>query len=197
MALGATVALTVALAWLAVAVGTGCVDAVGRLTRREPAAPPRRRGGVPALACALVLAAASQATAAAGEPTPPTAPPAASPATTGAATPAAASPAPVPGPSATPVPGWVPQVSRVPPAVTALVTSAAPAGSPEPGPAPHVVVTGDTLWGIAAAHLGADATAAEIASQWPRWWRANHAVVGDDPDLLRPGQVLHPPPPGD
>jgi nucleoid-associated protein YgaU len=58
-------------------------------------------------------------------------------------------------------------------------------------------VAGDSLWGIAAAHLGAGATAGEIAAEWPRWWRVNHAVVGDDPDLLHPGQVLRPPPPGD
>ena len=33
-----------------------------------------------------------------------------------------------------------------------------------------------------------------VAAAWPRWWHANRAVVGPDPDLIRPGQVLHPPP---
>ncbi|MGF1661844.1 MAG: LysM peptidoglycan-binding domain-containing protein, partial [Kineosporiaceae bacterium] len=151
------------------------------------------------LACTLVLAVAA-APAGAASPVPPPVPTgapdaAATPGST--TTPPGSPPASPPTSAATapdpPAPGWVPRVSRVPPATTALVT--APVTAPEPGPAPHVVVRGDTLWEIAAARLGPAATAAEIAAEWPRWWRANHAVVGDDPDLLRPGQVLHPPPP--
>jgi nucleoid-associated protein YgaU len=49
------------------------------------------------------------------------------------------------------------------------------------------------LWGIAARHLGPDASDAEVAREWPRWHAANRDVVGDDPDLLLPGQVLHAP----
>jgi nucleoid-associated protein YgaU len=49
-----------------------------------------------------------------------------------------------------------------------------------PPDAGRVVVAGDTLWGIA----GAD---------WPRWYAANRALVGPDPDLIRPGQRLAPP----
>ncbi len=56
-----------------------------------------------------------------------------------------------------------------------------------------VVRRGDTLWQIAARHLGADASVAEIAAEWPRWYAANHRVIGPDPDLLRPGQRLTPP----
>ena len=52
---------------------------------------------------------------------------------------------------------------------------------------------GDTLWSIAARHLGPDASDAEIARAWPAWFEANRDVVGDDPDLLRPGQVLRAP----
>ena len=52
---------------------------------------------------------------------------------------------------------------------------------------------GDTLWSIAARHLGPDASDAEIARAWPAWFEANRGVVGDDPDLLRPGQVLRAP----
>ena len=52
---------------------------------------------------------------------------------------------------------------------------------------------GDTLWSIAARHLGPDASDAEIAHAWPAWFEANRGVVGDDPDLLRPGQVLRAP----
>ncbi len=215
VALGVTVALAVALAWLAAAVAAGCVDAVRHLVDARPAPLPRARGrgAVSALACMLVLAAATPA-AAAGSLAPPVAPaaslaasptaPTEGPARTadpagslpGAAAPGAARSAGEPGHSTrpAPVPGWVPRVSRTPPTVTALVTAPSTAGEPSPGQAPHVVVEGDTLWDIAARRLGAAATAAEVAADWPRWWRANHRVIGDDPDLLRPGQVLHPPP---
>jgi hypothetical protein len=59
----------------------------------------------------------------------------------------------------------------------------APVAGPPARAAPmaaRVVAPGDTLWGIA----GAD---------WPRWYAANRAVVGPDPDLIRPGQRLVPP----
>jgi len=58
----------------------------------------------------------------------------------------------------------------------------------------HVVVRrGDTLWDIAARHLGPEATAAQIAQDWPRWYAANRSLIGDDPDLILPGQRLIPP----
>jgi hypothetical protein len=56
------------------------------------------------------------------------------------------------------------------------------------------VRAGDSLWSIAAAHLGNDATASQIAAAWPRWYAENRRVVGDDPTLIRPGQRLRPPP---
>lgn len=58
---------------------------------------------------------------------------------------------------------------------------------------PVVVHRGDTLWGIAARHLGPGAEAAEVAAAWPRWHAANRAVIGHRPDLILPGQVLRPP----
>ena len=76
-----------------------------------------------------------------------------------------------------------------------------PAGSPSrrpagpPAPArPVVVQAGDCLWSIAAASLPGSATPAQVASEWPRWHAANRGVIGPDPDLLRPGLVLTPPP---
>jgi hypothetical protein len=57
-----------------------------------------------------------------------------------------------------------------------------------------VVQAGDTLWGIAAHHLGASATAAQIAVEWPRWHAANRSTIGPDPDLILPGQRLASPP---
>jgi nucleoid-associated protein YgaU len=56
-----------------------------------------------------------------------------------------------------------------------------------------VVRPGDTLWGIAAAHLPGDPTTAGVAAAWPRWYAANRREIGPDPDLLLPGQRLRPP----
>lgn len=73
----------------------------------------------------------------------------------------------------------------------ALVTShPAPGRSPDPA---VVVRRGDSLWSITARHLGPDATAVQVAREWPRWYAANRAVIGADPELLRPGQRLVPP----
>jgi nucleoid-associated protein YgaU len=61
-----------------------------------------------------------------------------------------------------------------------------------PPPATNVVVVraGDTLWDIARRHLPAGATPTAVARAWPRWYAANRAVIGPDPDLVRPGQRL-------
>ena len=56
-----------------------------------------------------------------------------------------------------------------------------------------VVRRGDTLWDIAARHLGPRGEAADVAAAWPRWHAANRAVIGARPDLILPGQVLRPP----
>lgn len=53
-----------------------------------------------------------------------------------------------------------------------------------------VVLRGDSLWSLAARSLGEEATDAQIAVEWQRWYAANAQVVGQDPDLIRPGQVL-------
>ena len=120
------------------------------------------------------------------------------------------SPAPLPEPGLTPLPepGWAPPRSGPadrghgwvpgPPAVRAQpdvrVLSPAPRQRPRaPEPDEVVVRRGDSLWSVAARHLGPDASEAEIARAWPAWFEANRAVIGDDPDLLLPGQVLRPP----
>jgi hypothetical protein len=90
-----------------------------------------------------------------------------------------------------PVPDW--------PAATA--STPVPAPVPDwPGPrtaGAHVVRPGDCLWDIAAGRLrtgtGRTPTDAEIATAVHAWWQANATVIGPDPDLLLPGQVLHPP----
>lgn len=53
---------------------------------------------------------------------------------------------------------------------------------------------GSCLWSIAAEHLGPAATDWEIAHEWPRWHRANRSAVGAEPESLRPGTILRPPP---
>ncbi len=68
---------------------------------------------------------------------------------------------------------------------------------PAPAPGDHVVLRGECLWSIAEADLrartGLDPGPADVAAAVQRWWTTNADVIGDDPDLLLPGQVLRPP----
>lgn len=92
--------------------------------------------------------------------------------------------------STPPAPGWTPNRPPVRAQPSTALVSTAPAPDEQAG---TVVRRGDTLWGIVRAHLGPDATDAEVAAEWPRWHAANRAVIGADPDRLLPGQVLHAP----
>ncbi|RZU61083.1 LysM peptidoglycan-binding domain-containing protein [Zhihengliuella halotolerans] len=84
-----------------------------------------------------------------------------------------------------PSPVWTP--GRTAPEIDRVLGSTRPASD-------EVVVTaGDTLWSIAAAALGPEATSAEIAAEWPRWYDMNRDVIGPDPDQLAVGSVLTPP----
>lgn len=105
---------------------------------------------------------------------------------------AVAVPLPDPGFRSLPDPRWVPAAPAVRPQPDVRVLSRAPA-APASAPAEVVVRRGDTLWSIVARHLGAGASDAEIAQAWPAWFAANRDVVGDDPDLVLPGQVLRAP----
>ena len=49
---------------------------------------------------------------------------------------------------------------------------------------------GDTLWALAAAELPPRASKAEITDRWRAIYRRNRGVIGADPDLIRPGQLL-------
>lgn len=72
-------------------------------------------------------------------------------------------------------------------------TEAEPDATETTPEAAHTVRAGDTLWSLAAAALGERATDAQIAAHWPQWYQANEGVIGTDPDLIVPGQVLtHP-----
>ncbi len=120
--------------------------------------------------------------------------------TPGACVAAAPSPAsvvgldrPHPGFVPLPDPGWVPEPPAVRPQPDLRVL-APRRDEVAPDDAVEVVVRrGDTLWSIAARHLGPHPSEAEVAHAWPAWFDTNRAVVGDDPDLLLPGQVLRAP----
>jgi hypothetical protein len=98
---------------------------------------------------------------------------------------------PSPRRSAAPLPPWLgggPSTSH---------DAATPHGSrrglaPAPG---YTVEPGDTLWGIAAARLApAERSPAGVHRYWQEIYRANRAVVGADPNLIRPGMRLAAPP---
>ncbi|MFC9771867.1 MULTISPECIES: LysM peptidoglycan-binding domain-containing protein [unclassified Pseudarthrobacter] len=55
------------------------------------------------------------------------------------------------------------------------------------------VLAGDTLWDIVRGQLGTNASDIDVALEWPRWYEANRAVIGQNPDVLLPGQVLQAP----
>lgn len=84
---------------------------------------------------------------------------------------------------AAPPPSWSPE-RPAPPELR---------GSPPSSIVGIVVHRGDTLWSIAARHLG-PATGSEIDAECHRWFAANRDVIGQDPDLILPGQLLSPPP---
>ncbi|TQS92414.1 hypothetical protein EU811_11610 [Arthrobacter sp. TS-15] len=89
-------------------------------------------------------------------------------------------------------PRWQPRPPVVDPGLLSRQStrSTTPAGE-----AAVVVEDGDSLWSIAASRLGPFATDVDVALTWPKWYAANRAVIGGDPTVLLPGQVLQPPAP--
>jgi len=64
-------------------------------------------------------------------------------------------------------------------------------GPPPAAPAATVTVRrGDTLWSLATHRLGPGATPARIAAEWHRWYAANRATIGSDPDRITTGTTL-------
>lgn len=198
------------------AVGECCSRASAAISPRFLRASARWIVGASLLASPLVSTSALAATS--GAPTPsldrpavvatipspapvvPTTPSTALPVTKPAITPSAA-PSAVLG-TADPLNLDRPATPYVPPPPPAPAKVATPSGVEALAGAPHrdtaddgyVVRRGDTLWSIAARHLGTDATAADVVRDWPRWYAANRAVIGADPALIKPGMVLAPPP---
>ncbi|GAB3532892.1 LysM peptidoglycan-binding domain-containing protein [Arthrobacter tecti] len=90
-----------------------------------------------------------------------------------------------------PEPLWQP---TAPPADGGLLVKADRTAGPSSANTAEVIVQpGDSLWSIAAKHLGPTASEAEVAKAWPQWFAANKQVIGEQPDLLLPGQVLYAP----
>ena len=95
--------------------------------------------------------------------------------------------------------------ATVPPPIVRLADEAPPATEDPQGPAheiertqsasaAYVVEPGDNLWRIAAFVLpsgsGQSPSNAEIARFWPAIYAANRALIGDNPNLIFPGQQL-------
>ncbi len=80
----------------------------------------------------------------------------------------------------------LPERAVAPPRVHRPPTTARRPAQPRPGI--YVVRPGDSLWSIARAH---PRPTTSIDQRWRAIWRANRAVVGDDPGLILPGQALH------
>ncbi|WP_229053282.1 LysM peptidoglycan-binding domain-containing protein [Aeromicrobium sp. Leaf350] len=82
----------------------------------------------------------------------------------------------------------------LPDRATVAVAAAAPTSAPPPatgGAAGTVVVQpGDCLWDIARRHAPPGSPDSTVAALTSAWHRANVPVIGPDPDLLVPGQVL-------
>ncbi len=58
---------------------------------------------------------------------------------------------------------------------------------------PYTVVRGDSLWAIARSHLadrGAVPSGSAVSTFWRTIFEVNRSVIGDDPNLILPGQVL-------
>lgn len=67
----------------------------------------------------------------------------------------------------------------------------------QPPPAVSAVVrvrAGQSLWGISDSRLPPDASPDQIAALTRSLYARNRGVIGDDPDLIRPGQDLAVPP---
>lgn len=90
-------------------------------------------------------------------------------------------------PDAAPPPAWEPDRPGSPRRIGSPTRSAPVSDN-------VVVHRGDTLWCIAARHLGPEAKVADIDAEWRRWLTANRDLIGDNADLILPGQVLSPPP---
>ncbi len=182
--------LAAALALAAVAARGAPTGAAGRLAVRL--SPRVVRPLVSALLAVGLAAAAVPASAATRGPALPTA----GWSTQQAPTPPSTSPTSSRTDAALPAAGWVPTGAPPAPPRAAPPVGLVAAAPHRPAERPGETVTvhrGDCLWSVVARQLGPHASDARVAAEWPRWWAANRAAIGEDPDLLLPGAVLRAP----
>ncbi len=187
--LGAATVLSV-LAQLPGAFGQACADVAARV------APATVRKATAVLLGTTVAAAVAPGTAAAAPPAPTRHPVAVSLLEAGA--PAVSVPDPGFGPAQAGAlvadPGFRPPAPAAPPVPATLGPLATGGGRVATSvDDQYVVRRGDTLWDVAARHLGPRGSVAAIAREWPRWYAANRAVIGADPHHIEPGQRLRAP----
>ena len=85
----------------------------------------------------------------------------------------------------------LPLPDRAPAAAAAPSPDELLPSTPASTPAGTVVVrAGDSLWNLARQHATDPGSDREVARLTQAWHETNRAVVGPDPDVLRPGQVL-------
>jgi len=189
---GAAISAYLALATAVSAVETAATRREPRSARALPAAARRFLAGGLGVALALgttVPATATDAVSPGWAPTTASESPVASPV-------ASASPV-IPRVALAPAPPDVSTRARpetppalAPPAATWTPPTDTPAPEPPARASVHVVRPGDSLWRIAANHLGRGTFDAAIARAWPIIYQANRDVIGDDPGFIRPGQRL-------
>ncbi|MFF2842305.1 LysM peptidoglycan-binding domain-containing protein [Paenarthrobacter sp. NPDC057981] len=91
-----------------------------------------------------------------------------------------------------PDPSWRPNPPLV---VPGLLSRPGSREAPTASETSVEVKAGDTLWSIAAARLAPFSTDVDVAVAWPKWYAANRSIIGADPSVLVPGQILQPPEP--
>ena len=91
-------------------------------------------------------------------------------------------------------PQWQPRAPIVEPGLVGTKATRAAQQAGSPAAKEVVVLRGDTLWSIAAKDLGPVASDVDVARHWPKWYAANKDVIGADPALVVPGQILQAPP---
>jgi len=83
---------------------------------------------------------------------------------------------------------------NVEPATPSSTATHQMAVQPDRPDTPYIVKPGDCLWRIAreilSARGGSEPSSVEIARFWPAIYEANRSLIGDDPNLIHPGQPL-------
>ena len=75
-----------------------------------------------------------------------------------------------------------------------LLQQGDPASLSETAPLTHLVIHGDSLWSIAVGRLSPISSDQAIDREWRGIYALNRALIGENPSLIFPGQVLELPP---